>query len=88
MYELLYTSQFKKDYKKVSKGKRIEKLHQVFKQLSNTGTLPAKYKTHVLKGNYKGYHEAHIEPDWLLIWKKSNMQIKLIRTGSHSELFK
>jgi len=57
--------------------------------LEKQGKLPAKYKPHVLKGNFKNYWECHIQPDWLLIWKQDE-PIKLITltsTGTHSDLF-
>jgi len=89
MYNISFTGQFKKDYKKIIKSNlEIEKLYKTYEILKETGTLPTvPYKTHILKGNYKGHHEAHIEPDWLLIWLKSDNEIKMVRTGSHSELF-
>ena len=90
MYTLSFSTQFKKDYKKVLKrGLNIEKLHEVFSILEKTGTLPIiPYKTHPLKGNYKDYYEAHIEPDWLLIcFTVKDNEIYLIRTGTHSDLF-
>jgi mRNA interferase YafQ len=90
MYSLSFSTQFKKDYKKIiQRGLAIEKLHKVFEILEKTGTLPiSKYKTHLLKGNYKNHYEAHIESDWLIIWftVKDN-EINLVRTGTHSDLF-
>ena len=52
-------------------------------------TLEAKYKDHALTGNYKGYRECHIQPDWLLIYQYDNneLYLYLARTGTHSDLF-
>ena len=50
--------------------------------------LPAKYKAHYLSGNWKGYLECHIKPDWLLIYQTNIDEVILYRTGSHSNLFK
>ncbi|EKY4937501.1 type II toxin-antitoxin system YafQ family toxin [Salmonella enterica] len=50
--------------------------------------LPAIYKDHPLQGDYKGYRDAHIEPDWLLIYKISDTELRFERTGTHSDLFK
>lgn len=90
MFSISFTNQFKKDYSKAStKTIDIQKLHKAFEVLENTGTLPVeKYKTHLLKGNFTGHYEAHIKPDWLLIWLKYETEIRLVRLGSHSELFK
>jgi mRNA interferase YafQ len=49
--------------------------------------LPARYKDHPLKGNWKGYRDAPIEPDWLLIYRVAGDEIHLARTGSHADLF-
>ena len=64
-------------------------LEEVVSILEEKGKLPEKYKPHVLKGNFKGLYECHIQPDWLLIWQLEQeiKLISLIRTGSHSDLF-
>ena len=58
-------------------------------KLANDEVLEAKYKDHCLTGDYKDCRECHIEPDWLLIYKKyeSELILMLVRTGSHSDLF-
>jgi len=87
-FNLLFTNQFKKDYKKaIKRNLEIEKIHIAFQTLEKTGTLPSKYKTHLLKGNYHFHYEAHINPDWLIIWHKQGNDITLVRTGSHSDIF-
>jgi addiction module toxin, relE/stbE family len=90
-YELDFTSKFKKDVKLLKKqGKNIEKLYEIINILACAEELDAKYRDHNLIGNYKGYRECHIEPDWLLIYKvmENILILTLSRTGSHSELFK
>ena len=84
------SSQFKKDLKRIQNNpKKREKLKIVLTLLRNTGTVPPEYKPHMLVGQYKGYMECHIEGDFLLIWIDEDRDIiKLIRLGSHSELFK
>lgn len=71
------------------RGKDISKLEKVIDILSSGGIFPEKYLDHALSGNYSGYRECHIEPDWLLIYKIENATLTLIlfRTGSHSDLF-
>jgi len=89
MKELKFTRQFKKDLKRIQNNpKRITGLKVVLKILQETGTLPKEYKPHMLAGDYNGYMECHVEGDLLLIWLdvEGNI-IKLIRLGSHSELF-
>lgn len=89
MKELKFTSQFKKDLKRIQNNpKKVSDLEEVLGLLSRGNTLPQKYSPHPLAGDYKGYMECHVEGDLLLIWYDANSNlIKLIRLGSHSELF-
>lgn len=89
MKTLKQTSQFKKDLKRIQNNPlRISRLEKVLRMLCNEETLPAKYKAHSLYGNYKGCMECHVESDSLLIWIDNDTEtIKLIRFGSHSEVF-
>ena len=83
------TSQFKKDVKRMGKrGKKFEEFKEVIRRLAAGVTLDAKYREHVLVGQYKGTRECHIEPDWLLIYELTESELILIRTGTHSDLFK
>lgn len=86
MKELRYTRQLKKD---LNQPKKFEELKIVLDMLRNEITLPEKYRQHLLKGEYSGCLECHIEGDFLLIWydEESNT-LALFRLGSHSELFK
>ena len=60
----------------------------VVEMLANDEALPHKYRDHILSGDWENHRECHIKPDWLLIYKKNDVnQLILIRTGSHSELF-
>ena len=89
-YIVDFTTQFKKDIKLAKKqGKDTDKIFEVVEKLANDEVLEAKYKDHCLTGDYKDCRECHIEPDWLLIYKKyeSELILMLIRTGSHSDLF-
>lgn len=89
MRELKLTRQFKKDLKRIKNdAKKISKLKEVLEILRKEGTLPKKYKPHMLSGDYYGFLECHVENDLLLIWiDKDERFIKLVRLGSHSELF-
>jgi mRNA interferase YafQ len=91
MFEIQFKNSFKKDFKlAIKRGLNEEKLEEVLLLLRKDGKLPAKFKPHLLKGNYKGFWECHIQPDWLLIWDQNNAirLITIIRTGTHSDLFK
>lgn len=86
---LHYTSQFKKDYKRISKqNKDLSKLRTVIETLVAGQILEPKYKDHQLSGNWKDHRDCHIEPDWILIYQITSDDLYLERTGSHSELFK
>jgi addiction module toxin, RelE/StbE family len=88
-----WRSQFNKDYKLIIKqGKDIRKLNYVIEELAVPNPLQEQYRDHYLKGDYAGYKECHIEPNWLLIYgyetlEDNEQQLLLVRTGSHSDLF-
>ena len=88
-----WRSQFKKDYRHMMKqGKDISELDYVIGELAVPNPLPESYQDHPLKGDFEGYRECHIEPDWLLIYGHETLsfgecQLLLVRTGSHSDLF-
>ena len=89
MLIIQYKNKFKKDVKKAEKrGKNMEKLKKVIVLLSNEIDLPISCREHQLSGNYVNHYECHIEPDWLLIYKKDESVIVFERTGTHSDLFK
>ena len=64
-------------------------METVIDMLANEQPLPEKYKDHALTGDWKGFRECHIQPDWLLIYEINNNELilYLTRTGSHSDLF-
>ena len=85
------TSGFKHDFKVVKKrGYDLSLLFNVVDMLAKGEILPEKYKDHNLTGNFKGFRECHIQPDWLLLYKIDNDKLILLltATGSHSDLFK
>ena len=83
------TSQFKKDVKQMGKrGKKFEDFKVVLSKLVEGETQEAKYRDHILSGQYKGTRECHIEPDWLLIYEATDKELFLVRTGTHSDLFR
>ncbi|MDR0885610.1 MAG: type II toxin-antitoxin system YafQ family toxin [Clostridiales Family XIII bacterium] len=89
-YEIKFTNQFKKDVKLAKKqGKKLEKLYAVIDIIASGEKLEERLCDHELTGNYRGTHECHIEPDWLLVYEIINDVLVLIlhRIGSHSELF-
>jgi len=84
-----YTTQFKKDYKRIKKqNKDLSKLRIVIEQLVAGQSLGRKYRDHQLTGNWKGHRDCHLEPDWILIYRQAPNDLFLERTGSHSDLFK
>ena len=90
MYEILFSNQFKRSYKKcLKRGFNKALFEEVITLLAETGTLPSRYKPHKLSGEWKGLWECHIQPDWLLIWEQHDMELILILTdtGTHSDLF-
>lgn len=88
------SNQFKKDVKKAQKQtspkRDIEELKKVMKLLAEDKQLSPEKRDHSLSGNFVGHRECHIQPDFLLIYKKDNASnlIRFERVGSHSELFR
>lgn len=92
MYEIVLTSAFKKELKIIKKQrKNLQKLTNIVNKLANGEKLDVKNRDHLLVTNlrFNNCRECHIEPDWLLIYKKDdiNLILYLIETGSHSDLF-
>lgn len=86
--KVIQPSSFKKDVKRQKKrGKSLAKLKFVIGQLLEGGDLPVSCQDHALSGNWIGWRDCHIEPDWLLIYKLTEDQLILGRTGTHSDLF-
>ncbi|CFQ27725.1 TPA: type II toxin-antitoxin system YafQ family toxin [Streptococcus agalactiae] len=90
MLQLVTTNQFRKDVKRAKKrGLNLKKLEAVLDPLQKEETLDEKHRDHALVGNYMGFRECHIEPDWLLVYAidKGQLILTASRTGSHSDLF-
>jgi mRNA interferase YafQ len=86
----VYHGSFKKERKLMYKrGKNLDELTSVMKLLINEQSLPPRYENHPLHGDYKGWWECHVEPDWLLIYRvdKDRQELIFKHTGSHSDLF-
>ena len=93
IYGIRQSSQFKKDFKTcLKRGLDIDEFQRVLVLLQNGAVLPEKYRDHPLQPSkeYKNCRELHIQSDWLLVYKYSNENVilYLVRTGSHSDLFK
>lgn len=85
---LTQTKQFKKDIKKQKKrGKDLNKMSKVVELLIQSPDLPPEYQDHSLTGNWIGRKDCHLEPDWILIYKRTESELRLERTGSHPDLF-
>ena len=89
-FEVKLTTQFKKDFKQAMKrGLKINLLEDVIAKLAMGEALPESNRDHALTGDWKGFRECHILPDWLLIYRIENdvLVLTLTRTGTHSDLF-
>ena len=90
MLVLRQTSNFKKDLRRmIKRGANMELLDEVIQILLRRKTLPEKYHDHPLTGNWHGYRDCHIEPDWVLIYRIDDDALILLatRTDTHSDLF-
>ena len=79
------SGQFRRDVKRAEKrGKNTTRLREL---LLGGEALPERYKDHPLKGDWKGYRDAHVGPHWLLIYRVVGDELHLVRTGTHADLF-
>ncbi|GFI33455.1 mRNA interferase toxin YafQ [Lachnospiraceae bacterium] len=88
--DIVWTTKFKKDYKlAVKRNLDISLLDDIIRTLSRGETLPEKNRDHELAGDWVGYRECQIQPNWLLIYRIENdvLVLTLSRTGTHSDLF-
>ena len=89
-FDIVWTNQFKKDYKLAMKRNLdIGLLDDIIRKLAHGEILPERNRDHALVGEFSGYRECHIRPDWLLIYRieQELLVLTLTRTGSHSDLF-
>lgn len=89
-YIVKVTSLFRKDYKRAMKrGLNVTLLEHVVGELANGRPLPVKNKDHALTGEWAGYRECHVQPDWLLVYciEDDVLVLTLTRTGTHSDIF-
>ncbi|PKG97056.1 type II toxin-antitoxin system YafQ family toxin [Paraglaciecola sp. MB-3u-78] len=90
MYKLEYSTQFKKDFKKIVKLAipDVVEVGHVISTLQQRQILAEKYVDHGLTGNWSNYRDCHVKPDLVLIYKIENDILKLARVGTHSDLFR
>ena len=88
--DIVWTSQFKKDYKLAMKrGLKMDLLDDIIRLLSRGQPLPEKNRDHELSGKWAGHRECHIQSDWLLLYRIEDdvLILTLARTGTHADLF-
>ena len=88
--KIVSSSHFRKDLKLAQKrGFDLKKLSSIVDRLASGESLPDKNRDHALTGQYAGFRECHIEPDWLLVYRidGDELELFLFRTGTHSDLF-
>ena len=88
--DIVWTSQFKKNYKLAMKRvQSINLLDNIIRLLAKGEALPETNRDHALSGNWAGHRKCHIQSDWLLVYRIENdiLVLTLARTGTHSDLF-
>ena len=91
MYQVKFTTSYKKSYKLMKKrGLDLSLLDNVVDTLRQGKELAEKYHDHALTGNFQGFRECHIKPDWLLVYLIENdvLTLTLVDTGTHADIFK
>lgn len=90
MLEVVLSNRFKKDLKLAARrGLPLDELNTVVDWLAAGQALPDRNHDHALTGDYIGFRECHIRPDWLLVYRVDGgaLELFLFRTGTHSDLF-
>jgi len=89
MHSLEYSTQFKKDFKKITKRSipDIVEVGRIISMLQRDEPLEDRHVDHPLAGNWQGFRDCHIKPDLVLIYRVNDGMLQLARIGSHSELF-
>ena len=90
MLEIVLSNRFMKDLKMTKKrGYNLDLLNDVVEKLARQEPLPKKNRDHSLTGDFIGFRECHIQPDWLLVYRVNDEELILFltRTGTHSDLF-
>ena len=83
-----YTTRFKRDFGlMLSRGKAESKFAAVASKLLAGEPLEPRHRDHPLKGNFIGWRDCHLEPDWVLIYRTTPTEVIFGRTGTHSDLF-
>jgi mRNA interferase YafQ len=81
-------AEFKRDVKRLTKrGKDMDRLRTLIEALCDHRPLDSRHRDHALSGDWKGWRDCHVEPDWLLIYREESGKLELGRTGTHSDLF-
>ena len=90
MLKIVLSNRFKKDLKLAKKrGLNLDILEDIVNKLAMREKLPDKNRDHGLTGDYIGFLECHVAPDWLLVYRveEDELELFLFRTGTHSDLF-
>ena len=89
MKAVRFATAFRKDLKRVTRrGYGLDDLDAIVTAIRLGQQLAASTRAHPLKGEWRGYWECHVAPDWLLIYKVTDEEVLLARTGTHADLFK
>ncbi len=84
----VWSGRFKRDVKRAEKRRKdMDKLRTILTILIEEEPLPSSCKDHPLKGDWLGFRDLHLEPNWLLLYRIENGELQLARTGTHADLF-
>jgi mRNA interferase YafQ len=85
---IVTTKAFERDVKRLRKrGKDMERLLTVIEALRLRNPLDPRQRDHALSGDWQGFRDCHVEPDWVLVYRLDDEAVYLTRTGTHSDIF-
>ncbi|MBP5216251.1 MAG: type II toxin-antitoxin system YafQ family toxin [Bacilli bacterium] len=89
MIEVVSSNKFEKDLRIIQRrGYNMALLRRIIDSLQKEKRLSPILRDHLLSGDYSDCRECHVKADWLLIYQIKNDVLYLLRTGTHSDLFR
>jgi mRNA interferase YafQ len=83
-----FNRDFQREKKRLHRLTVEDRLAEVVEALAHDRLLLPANRDHQLGGEWSGFRECHVKPDLLLIYEKPTLHVlRLVRVGSHAELF-
>ena len=86
--EIVVSTSFRRDVRRATRrGLDVDRLWQIIDMLANGVSLPVNSRPHRVTGNWADCWDCHVASDWLLVWIETSDSVRLVRTGTHADIF-